>query len=270
MAASIQHFTKKMVVAALMCIVLFVCTLVTAADNYADRLRELVGKSGYVDKCKSGFAIQIYKNADSILASLGTEGQELRSCIREVNLTDKSLSDSGWRSLALYPNLSWIQIERNCKWTKEASNTVTRLSDLRVVWAQNCEIDGSGLKSIATAKKLEVLMIGHNPIEKGHFESLAKLTILYQLCLDETGITDDDLGFLSHMPDLGNLSISGTVVSDAGAMQIAKCEKLKFLVLVDTKITEKGIRIIREKCPKTIITWGNAGSEVLEEPSEVK
>jgi hypothetical protein len=243
------------------------CTLAHEEEDKAkERLRGLLGKSGYVDKCDTGYAIQLNRNVDRILSELCQQKKDVISTIREVSIVDTAISDDGWRSLALFQSISRLDIQTGIKWSVGARESVAKLPRLRVLWAQRCGIDGKDLIAISRAEDLEILMLGHNPIKTGTFAPLGRLTKMYQLDLDKTGIADEDLGFVAKMPKLGHLSLKGTTISDASAEQLANCTKLRILVLVDTKVTAKGIRVIREKCPNAIITWGSGENQVLDDP----
>ncbi len=64
---------------------------------------------------------------------------------------------------------------------------------------------------------------------------------VFDVTLDDTKATDDDLKFLHVFPKLESVSLAKTRVTDAGLAHLASLKKLKLLNLRGTKVTGKGL-----------------------------
>jgi hypothetical protein len=50
------------------------------------------------------------------------------------------------------------------------------------------------------------------------------------------------------------LDLSGTAITDEGLNHLEPLRNLRHLYLLNTKVTEEGVRQLREKLPKTVIS----------------
>lgn len=78
-------------------------------------------------------------------------------------------------------------------------------------------------------------------------ESLARITTLEDLVLDESNVTDADLAALSTLIDLKRLSLSRTAITDTGLTQLAILPRLTTLVLNSSyHVTDEGLETLAQ------------------------
>jgi len=138
-----------------------------------------------------------------------------------------------------------------CPVDDEAMKHIIELESLRSLSLAGTKISDKSLALVAKMKKLETLSLDQTKLTNAgiaHLKVMPKLTTLY---LDKTAISDD---FLANGPrNLTWLSISGTEVTDKSIKQILELEHLEVLNVRSTKITAKGVLILRQKSPRLTI-----------------
>ncbi len=66
---------------------------------------------------------------------------------------------------------------------------------------------------------------------------------------------DDDLVHLKELPNLESLCLEGSPITDAGLKHLYPLKKLTFVTLSNTKVTQKGVDVLRRVLPKAHISW---------------
>jgi Leucine-rich repeat (LRR) protein len=87
------------------------------------------------------------------------------------------------------------------------------------------------------------------PVTNNDVAFLAALPELKQLVLTETQITDECMSLIGRLCKLSMLDLSNTCISDNGAFQLATLVKLEALGIYGTQITDATVEIIA-KLPK--------------------
>jgi hypothetical protein len=84
---------------------------------------------------------------------------------------------------------------------------------------------------------------------------LRALTALRRLDLHRTAVTDEGLRHLQGLTKLNRLYLTGTRVSDKGLVHLTGLTELEYLHLGRTQVTAAGVEKLRQKLPKTQIYW---------------
>lgn len=100
-------------------------------------------------------------------------------------------------------------------------------------------ITDAGVARLAGLTDLEVLVLREAPLTDAGLESLQGLTRLKRLDATGTQLTDAGMARLAvAFPQLESLRIGGRHISDAGIAKLAALKHLRFLILVDTPVTD--------------------------------
>ncbi len=92
--------------------------------------------------------------------------------------------------------------------------------------------------SLARLTQLEDLVLDESNVTDNDLKRLAKLTQLKRLSLVRTAVTNDGLAHLAHLPRLGTLILNSSYrVTDEGLDTLAQLESLEELSLLDTTVT---------------------------------
>lgn len=94
---------------------------------------------------------------------------------------------------------------------------------------------------------------------------VADLQTLETLVLNSTRVTDSGLSRIASLKRLKVLNIDGIDASDESLATIGVCRALEHVSCVDTHVTSKGIRRLRERLPKLHVEWGETNSDDVRE-----
>jgi hypothetical protein len=104
-------------------------------------------------------------------------------------------------------------------------------------------ITDAGGNKLASFKKLDVLGLAKTKIGDATLAALA-LPELTQLNISETSVTDAGLKSLTACPKLSQLKCDKTKITDAGLLALANCAALEELDASGTPITDAGVKHI--------------------------
>ena len=104
------------------------------------------------------------------------------------------------------------------------------------------------LKAILALKKLRVLDLGSYilNVQDNVVATLAGLPELRELSLAHTGVTDEGLKVLADFPELQVLTLAHTEVTDAGLKELAKLKGLQTLDLSGSMVTDAGLKEVAQ------------------------
>ena len=92
--------------------------------------------------------------------------------------------------------------------------------------------------------------------------TLAKLTNLERLHLENTKVTDASLASLAGLKSLEYLNLYGTKVTDAGIAKFAGSKSLKKLFVWQTGVTQAGAKALEAKVPGLVVNVGLSEAEI--------
>jgi hypothetical protein len=145
---------------------------------------------------------------------LAAEASKLKG-LEELLLADTQLTDKGLTKLLAITNLKLLHIG-------------------------GTQVTESGLKSLNAFRELDALVTWELPMSEQILSQL-DLPKLRNLHISGTHVNDACLGRLSRFPKLENLYLARCSVTDEGIQAVKDCEKLGFLSLYETKVTESGV-----------------------------
>jgi hypothetical protein len=76
---------------------------------------------------------------------------------------------------------------------------------------------------------------------------------LRELSLSWSNVTDTGLPNLAELKVLRRLSLRGTQVTDAGVPHLSRCGSLKWIDLRETRVTSEGVGLLERALPETVI-----------------
>jgi mono/diheme cytochrome c family protein len=93
-------------------------------------------------------------------------------------------------------------------------------------------------------------------------DTLAKMTNLERLHLENTKITDAGIAKLAALPNLEYLNIYGTKTTDGGIAKLATAKDLKKLFVWETGVTQAGAKALEGKVPGLKVNVGLTAEEI--------
>ena len=93
-------------------------------------------------------------------------------------------------------------------------------------------------------------------------DTLAKMTNLERLHLENTKITDAGIAKLAALPNLEYLNIYGTKTTDGGIAMLASAKDLKKLFVWETGVTQAGAKALEGKVPGLKVNVGLTAEEI--------
>jgi Leucine-rich repeat (LRR) protein len=153
-----------------------------------------------------------------------------------------NITDEGLEHLEGLTGLQQLFLS-NTKITDDGLKYLKRLTRLQQLYLDGTDITGMGLKHLKDLTDLQVLDLSSAPhITDAGLEYLTALTTLQELCLGDTWITDTGLEHLKNLNKLRFLDLSGTQnITDAGIAHLKSLNGLQRLMLNRTNITDAGM-----------------------------
>jgi hypothetical protein len=128
------------------------------------------------------------------------------------------------------------------------------LPNLHKFSAFSTQMNGSCLKSICTLKKLRVLRIAHNILKEENLIFLSALPELECLSVARTGLSDAGMKYLSKCGKLRILDLSENPgIGDQSIKHLLPLKNLAYLCLKGTQISPEGIKQLKPLALKDIV-----------------
>lgn len=127
------------------------------------------------------------------------------------------------------------------------------LNSLEFLSISRTQVTRKGLQRFASAHRIQSLGIGPMQVLSGdlrRFRNLKSLTVS-----DNPSFNDEALQSVVDMPQLENLSLLNTSISDAGVETLLQCRRLRRLVVTGTNLSPSAIDKISDNLPSCEITW---------------
>jgi len=159
---------------------------------------------------------------------------------------DSSVTDADLTYLIRLTALSMLELH-DPRITDLGLASLKDMSRLKILRLSGTQVTGAGLRSLHAMTGLKVLDLGSTRVDD--LAPIGHLTLLTNLNLDDTRITDVTLRHLSGMPGLRSLSLRNTAITDRGLGTLTECKALKTLNVRGTKISSDGLRAFRKDRP---------------------
>ena len=146
------------------------------------------------------------------------------SNLKRLYIKAYTMSNSAFESLSEMPQIEGLFVCGNDEFqiTDETLGWLSSLNRLRKFELSGCRVSGVGLVHINNPGQLD--------------------------CLDlsSTLLNDDTIDVIKRFPNLTNLSLWETKVTDAGLRHLLSCDSLQSIDLASTRVTDKGIQLLIE------------------------
>lgn len=106
------------------------------------------------------------------------------------------------------------------------------------------------------AAQIVWLDLGRSKVTDAGLATIASMTHLERLHLENTAVTDAGLARLATLPQLEYLNLYGTKVTDAGIAKLAANKQLKKLFVWQTAVTAAGAKKLEEAVPGLVVNIG--------------
>jgi hypothetical protein len=104
--------------------------------------------------------------------------------------------------------------------------------------------------------------LSRSQITDAAVDTLAKMTNLERLHLENTKITDAGIAKLAALPNLEYLNLYGTKTTDGGIAKLASAKDLKKLFVWETGVTQAGAKALEGKVPGLKVNVGLTAEEI--------
>ena len=172
------------------------------------------------------------------------------SDLRQLRVIGRgSLSDEGIAHLEKLTGLVELGLS-GFEITDAGLARLAPLTQLEYLELIGTKITGSGLAALAPLKKLRVLNLQHSRCDDDGCRQLPRFAQLRILNLSACQITDAGLEPIGGLPSLTSLKIDfNKGVTDAGLTHFASLDRLSFLSLIGTAVTQKRVDDLRVVMP---------------------
>lgn len=112
------------------------------------------------------------------------------------------------------------------------------------------------------AKHLVWVDLARSQVTDAAADTLAKMTSLERLHLENTKVSDAALAKLAALQTLEYLNLYGTKTTDAGIAKLASAKGLKKLFVWQTGVTQKGAKALEGQLPGLVVNVGLSEAEI--------
>lgn len=112
------------------------------------------------------------------------------------------------------------------------------------------------------AKHLVWVDLARSQVTDAAADTLAKMTTLERLHLENTKVSDTGLAKLAALQSLEYLNLYGTKTTDAGIAKLAGAKGLKKLFVWQTGVTQAGAKALEGKLPGLVVNVGLSEAEI--------
>ena len=142
----------------------------------------------------------------------------------------------------------------NSKTEEDVTIKLRGLRKIQVLDLTAKKVDDEGMKNLAGLKSLEILVLARTKVTDDGLASLAGLHKLTGLDLSGTEVKGPGLSHIQLIPDLCDLFLDRTLISDEHLLLLSKLPHLQSVSLIGAKqITAPGLTKLRRASPKLVV-----------------
>jgi hypothetical protein len=132
------------------------------------------------------------------------------------------------------------------KITDDGLKHLKDLTDLRILILWGNPISGNGLKHLRGLTKLQYLDLASTQVTDGGLDDLRNLTGLERIDLpNNPQLTGSFLQHVADLPNLKDLVLRGSGITDSALSQLNRSQTLQSLMLDRTRVTDAGLAHLR-------------------------
>ncbi len=124
-----------------------------------------------------------------------------------------------------------------------------------IVNLAGCCVEQATIDSLASSEFLKSIDFSRAICCREAMRSIACLSSVETLVLDQTSADDDTIAACARLPLLKSLSIEHTSVTDEGLDRLHGLEALEHVYLAGTRVTKQGIKRLKGANPDLEIHW---------------
>lgn len=161
-------------------------------------------------------------------------------------LQSKQLDDATMQRLAALRHVGGVNLY-DTNLTDRQLGHLRGLTDLRWLLLADTGISDEGVASLAAVPELAALYLAGTKVSNDGLQHLAGLRNLWALDVRDTLVTEEGLKHLQGMDQLQTLML--TEITDAGVPYLMEMPNLKLLSVNRNKLSEAGLRQLRQHVP---------------------
>lgn len=169
-----------------------------------------------------------------------------------LELMGVGLSDVDLRSIAPCKRLTSVDLSGN-----DISDCgvvhLRHLANLSSLDLSATQLTGSAFAMFSSSNCLRRLYVSGCPIDSKAFASLRRFGALDILCLDDTGLSDDEITYLIELQSVSWLKLNENPISDFSMPSLGALRNLQRVELVGTAVTHEGELSLQRLLPACTI-----------------
>lgn len=195
-------------------------------------------------------AVQVLSLGRSKVTDAGLKHLAGLSQLTELSLAQTEIDGSGLAHLANLKELSRLFLDGS-KIKGESLKHVKQFPKLTLLGLPNTAVANADLAALSDSTSLETLVLYNTPVTDEGLAALKKLTKLKSLTY--TIKSDEGLKNVAQLTQIGEYSLEGPAVTDAGLAAITGARRLYAIHLTKTAATENGIKDFQLRYPSVTV-----------------
>ncbi len=172
----------------------------------------------------------------------------------ELDLHANNVGDGTVQYVGELKDLEWIDLS-DTNVTDAGLKAFKGMEELRRLTLSRTAVTGEGFTGAGTLTRLSRVELDHTRLTKKGLEAFAKATSIEELDVANTPVTDDAVAVLKTLPTLRKIRLDGNAaMTDKAADALVTFPQLAEVSVVGTKLTAKGLAILRKKDGLTVTT----------------
>jgi hypothetical protein len=175
-----------------------------------------------------------------------TIGNHAVDRLSAVQFTDLDLTGT---TLDCLHDVEWVSVVAfdGCTLDESALTNVVQLPKLQTLYVRYCTIPADAVEVMSECKSIRVLCLYGKNIGDDHICSLRRMPQLANLHLKDSNVSDLSMKHLMHiMPGLRTLDLRFTAITDEGINTISEHPSIEVLNLVGTRVTDQAVLHVAE------------------------
>jgi tRNA A-37 threonylcarbamoyl transferase component Bud32 len=127
---------------------------------------------------------------------------------------------------------------------------LSKIKSLRMVWLRDAQVNRDDIREIAGGLRLDLFSIGKCKFTLDALDDLKLAKHCTVFCSTNMHLEPQHIKGIAGLPFLGTLDLHGTNADDNSLRMLQGCKYLKMLIVTDTKVTERGVALLKTSIPE--------------------